>query len=219
MSPDQILQYLADNALGIAALILSIIGFFWNRQHTNRTFQASNYPALRVILRKAYSYAYPRLFTSLWLRVRNLSNDKSVSHVTASLMIRKARTGVRFWQQSRWVLYDSVEGEFGISPAESWRGDIKPSLEEFMTQHFPDMLRKEETPTAPYRVLQKHPLDLLLTVTYQPAVYGSKRCIISKIYKLVPMGDCIPAEWKQGESDKDITELLDTEYWNLQERR
>jgi len=114
---------------------------------------------------------------------------------------------------------DTVERELGISPAESWHGIIKPGLEESLTEHFPDVLRKEETPTALYRVLRKHPLDLRLTVTYQPDVYGSKRCRISKSYKLVPVGDRIPAERKQGASVKDLKELYDTECWNLQERR
>ena len=215
MSSDPILA----NVLSVAAIVLSIVGFLLNRQHTNRTFKASNYPLLRVILHKSRDYHRPRLSTRLCLRVWNLSSDKSVSYVSASLMIRKARIGARFWQQSRWVLYDTVEGEFGIPPADSWLGEIRPGLEESMTEHFPDMLRKEETPTAQYRVLQKCPFDLRLTVTHQPAVYGSKRCRISKSYKLVPVGDCIPAEWKQGESDRDITELVDTEYWNLQEGR
>lgn len=47
MSSDQILAYLAKNVMSVAALALSVSGFFWNRQHTNRTFEASNYPVLR----------------------------------------------------------------------------------------------------------------------------------------------------------------------------
>jgi len=173
--------------LSSLALIVTIISFVWNRNHTNKVFEASQLPLLDVSLKPiVYSQNFHRSY--LHYDVVHFTSGR-IEIMKVKLKVEIA-TPTRYWifGLRRYALFFDKDIESALlKPTPSEIKTQSPSLEDFIADKWPYSVKFRDWPhyVSDQRFITfAKKLRVRITLLYTPATYGHSQRKIVKHYVL-----------------------------------
>lgn len=173
-------DWIAIIALGVSAVVGIV-----NYRYTRRAFTAAYLPRVRFS---------PRIKpcgggNCLGLKVKNLSNEYSMTNISLEIIIRSPRNFLPFSQNNKHLFSKKIES---LLPQQELFLDHIPgqytNLEEFFIKEFPKWVLYGSV-TAPrdiYHLSRDGKAAMQVNLSYESGVTGADRVRIRKKYLLVP---------------------------------